>query len=61
MSKREFIVSIVAIKLQHYLLTFCHTKTSKSFLKTVLNKSFKLGYTHRHYSHFSEANHMNKL
>ena len=61
MSKREFIMSIVAIKSQHYLLTFCHTKTSKSFLKTVLNKSFKLGYTHRHYSHFSEANHMNKL
>ena len=61
MSKREFIVSIVAIKSQHYFVNILPYKTSKSFLKTVLNKSFKLGYSHRHYSHFSEANHMNKL
>jgi len=58
MSKREF---IVAIKSQHYLLTLCPIKTSQSVLKTVLSKSFRLGYTDRHYSHSSEANHMNKL
>ena len=34
--------------------------TSYIFVKTVLNKFFKLGYTYHSYSHISEANYLHK-
>ena len=45
----------MAIKSRHYLFTF---KLHIFLVKNVLNRFFKLSYTHHFYSHILEASHL---